>query len=437
MKVFTADAVPGRPYWWDHVAWPTLGERPPNQTEILIIGAGYTGLSAAIAANASGARVLVIDSGQPGQGASTRNGGMLGAHPRIGWDTLASRYGPSVADALFSEAADALSWIKKLLRNEKIACDYEECGRVQLAYTSDHFAAQKRMAAQISEKGGGPCEILSRDELSNYIATPLYKGAIRFPKHGALHPAKYLHGLLSAVLSRKITVVSNCPAVSVQNAGTKWRVSTPHGEITADKIVLATNGYTGQQFQWFNQRVFPVPSFIIATEPLSPELIKELAPSRHMMVETRTHHSYFRVSPDGSRILFGGRAALVDIDLTKAARRLRKKMVEIWPGLRDVQLSHVWTGNTGFTFDQLPHVGDRNGVHYALGYSGGGTVLAPWLGRKAALRAVGSPEGETAFTHTRFSSRWFHSGGRPHFLRPLDLWYRHWVDRREDKTAND
>jgi len=436
LNLFPQDAVLGRPYWWDDVVWPALEHRLLKQTEVLVIGAGYTGLSAAIAAHDAGARVLVVDSGQPGQGASTRNGGMLGAHPRVGWDTLANRYGPAVADALFAEASDALSWVKDLLEKEQINCDYEECGRIQLAYTSHHFAAQERLAVQVSEKGGGPCKLLNRDELPNDIATPLYKGAILFPTHGALHPAKYLLGLLGAVLRRGIPVVSNCPATDLQKAGASWRVSTPQGGITADKIILATNGYTGKQFNWFNRRVFPVPSFIIATETLAPELIQELAPGRRMMVETRRLHCYFRVSPDGSRFLFGGRAALVDIDLTKAARRLHRRMVEIWPRLRDTGLSHVWTGNTGFTFHQLPHVGERNGIHYATGYSGGGTVLAPWLGRKAALRAVGARDGKTAFTQTTLNSRWFHRGGRPHFLRPLDLWFRHWVDRCEDNNAN-
>ncbi len=436
MNLFTQDAVPGRPYWWDGVAWPSPEGRLPKKTDVLVIGAGYTGLSAAIAAHDAGARVLVIDSGQPGQGASTRNGGMLGAHPRVGWDTLAKRYGPLVADALFSEASDALRWVKDLLNKEQISCDYEECGRIQLAYTSGQFAAQQRLAKQVSEKGGGPCMILSRDELPSNIVTPLYKGAILFPTHGALHPAKYLLGLLSAASRRGVPVLSNCPAVDIQKAGATWRVSTPQGSISVDKIILATNGYTGWQFKWFNRRVFPVPSFVIATEALAPEILQALAPGRRMLVETRRHHCYFRVSPDGSRFLFGGRAALVDIDLSTAARRLHRKMVEIWPKLREVRLSHVWTGNTGFSFGQLPHVGERNGIHYAMGYSGGGTVLAPWLGRKAALRTVGALDGETAFSQTTLSSRWFHRGGRPHFLRPVDLWYRHWLDRSEDRNAN-
>ena len=435
MNLFTPDASPGRPYWWDDVTWPATGGGFPEKTDLLVIGAGYTGLSAAIAAHDAGAQVVVIDSGQPGTGASTRNVGMLGAHPRLGWDTLAARYGPGVADALFSESGEALDWVKKLIADEQFECDFEECGRIQLAYTAGHFRAQERLAAQVSEKGGGPCHLLTRDALPGEIATPIYKGAILFATHGGLHPAKYLLHLLNAALRRDIPVLADCPAVSMLRDRSGHRVATPRGTIAADKVVLATNGYTGVQFPWHHRRVFPVPSYIIATQPLPPDLIRDLAPGRRMMVETRAFHSYFRISPDGTRILFGGRAALVDIGLSKAALRLHRKLVEIWPRLKDVKISHVWTGNTGFTFGHLPHVGEMAGLHYALGYSGGGTVLAPWLGRKAALRALDAPGGETAFSETALRSRWFYRGGRPGFLRAADLWYRHRIDRRESRAA--
>lgn len=436
MSLFTPEAKPGHPYWWDDITWPDLPEDAPKEVDLLVIGAGYTGLSAAIAAHDAGAKVLVVDSGLPGEGASTRNGGMLGAHPRLGWDVLAKRYGAPAADALFAEAGAALHWVKELIARENIACDLQQTGRIQLAYTQAHFENQKSLAAQVSEKGGVPCQTLSREDVSHEIATPLYKGGMLFPNHGALHPAKFQLGLLDAALRRGIPVVGHCPVFKLVRVRNQHQATTTQGLITADKVVLATNGYTGAPFPWVAARVFPVPSYLIATEPLSPEVIDRLAPGHRMMVETRAFHSYFRISPDGTRILFGGRAALVDIGLPKAAARLREKMVGIWPELKDVRLSHVWTGNTGYTFGHMPHVGTREGVNYALGYSGGGTVLAPWLGRKAALQALGQEEGETAFSATKLQSRWFFKGGRPRFLQAANLWYRHVVDRREERDSN-
>lgn len=437
MTLFAPDAAPqGHPYWWDDVTWPDLSdERLPDQVDMLVIGAGYTGLSAAMAAHDAGARVAVIDCAQPGQGASTRNGGMLGAHPRLGWDTLADRYGAQAADGLYGEAEVALAWAKELIANEGIACDFEETGRIQLAYTKAHFETQKERVTQVAEKGGVPCHIVARADLGAEISTPIYKGGMVFASHGGLHPAKYHLGLMAAVRRRGVPVVPDCAALRAERIKGGHRIATGRGVVGAGKVMLATNGYSGAAFSWFARRVFPLPSYLIATEPLSPNLIGELAPGRRMMVETRARHSYFRISPDGTRILFGGRAAMVPIGLEQAAFRLRQTMTEIWPALDGVKLSHVWTGNTGYTFGHVPHVGEHDGLHYAMGFSGGGTVLAPWLGRKAALQAMGLAEGETAYSAPRLTARWFYRGARPHFLSAADLWYRHVVDWRENRES--
>ena len=435
MSLFTGEAPPGRAYWWEGVEWPETESDSPDKVDLLIVGAGYTGLSAAIAAHDAGAKVAVVDAGWPGQGASSRNGGMVGAHPRLGWEALEKAFGRDTADALFAEAAPALEWVTSLIEREAIDCDFRQTGRVQLAYTHTHLAGQKRLAGHVTAKSDVACQLLSRDDLAKEIATPLYLGGLLFPQHCALHPAKYHKGLLEAVLRRSVPVISECPVLGIERDGGKYRADTPKGSIRADKVLLATNGYTSPAFGWFAARVFPVPSYLIATEELPSDVIARLAPGGRMMVETRATHSYFRVSPDGSRLIFGGRAALVNLPLETAARRLRETMAQIWPEVRDIRLSHVWTGNTGYTFGHLPHVGSHDGVHYAIGFSGSGTVMAPYLGAKAALQALSAPGGETAYADTSLRSRWFFRGGRPLFLYPADFWYRHWVDRREARAA--
>ncbi len=305
-RLFSPDAAePGHPYWWDGIDWPVLDAQPPDKVDMLVIGAGYTGLSAAIAGHDAGAKVAVIDARQPGQGASTRNGGMVGTHPRLGWDALARKFGTDTADAIFAEAAPALQWVRDLIEREDIDCDYQVTGRVQLAWTDTHFAGQKRFAETVAAKSPVRIEVLEKPELGAEIKTDLYKGGIVFPEHGALNPAKYHRGLLDAVLRRGIPVSAANRADELAKDAGGFRVSTPQNTIRADKIVLATNGYTSTPFTWFARRIFPLPSFLIATEPLSPNLIGEIAPGRRMMVETRARHSYFRVSPDGSRILYG------------------------------------------------------------------------------------------------------------------------------------
>lgn len=435
MSLFTGEATPGHAYWREGVDWPEIRRDLIDKVELLIVGAGYTGLSAAIAAHDAGAKVAVVEAGSPGQGASSRNGGMVGAHPRLGWEALEKAFGRDTADALFAEAAPALDWVTDLIRREEIDCDFQQTGRVQLAYTPADFAGQKRLAEHVAAKSDVVCKPLSRTDLAAEIATPLYYGGLLFPQHCALHPARYHKGLLEAVLRRSIPLIGDCPVTGISRRGAEYKVDTAKGTLRADKVLLATNGYTGKTFGWFSGRVFPVPSYLIATEPLESDVIARLAPGGRMMVETRSTHSYFRVSPDGSRIIFGGRAAMVDISLETAARRLRNTMAQIWPELGDVRLSHVWSGNTGFTFNHLPHVGSHKGIAYAMGFSGSGTVMAPYLGAKAALLALGLPGGETAYSDTHLASRWFYRGGRPWFLYPAELWYRNWVDRREARAA--
>ncbi|SPH18148.1 Gamma-glutamylputrescine oxidoreductase [Defluviimonas aquaemixtae] len=432
---WTGEAEPGTPYWWDGAEWPDLTAPPPDRVDLFVIGAGYTGLSAAIAAHDAGARVAVVDAGQPGHGASTRNGGMMGAHPRLGWGALRDRFGAETADALFAEAAPALGFVLDLIAREGIDCDLERTGRIQLAWTRRHFEAQKVTAAHVRDKGQVACEVVERDALPREITTELYHGGILFPDHCAMHPWKYHAGMLGAVLRRGVTVSSHCAAVSIERVGEAFRVETKHRAVRADKVLLATNGYTPSAFRWFARRVFPIPSFLIATEELPADLLARLAPGRRMMVETRARHSYFRISPDGGRILFGGRASMNEIDLTAAAARLVDTMRAIWPEMRSVRLSHAWTGSTGFSFTHVPAIGVHEGIHYAMGFSGSGTVMAPYLGAKAAWAALGDARGETAYSRTGLEARWFHRGGAPHFLKAADLWYRHWVDLAENLAA--
>jgi glycine/D-amino acid oxidase-like deaminating enzyme len=429
-------APPGRPFWWeDGTPLPALPDRPPARADVVVAGAGYTGLAAAITCADAGASVAVLDAGVPGEGASTRNGGMFGAHPRLAFDTVAARFGRGVAEGIYREAGPAFAFTRGLIAREGIACDLQPTGRIQLAWTRADFAAQKRLVEAVGAVSDIRMEIVERADLAAEIATPRYFGAIRFPDHAAVHPRKLHDGLLAAALRRGVAVVRDCPVETVVAAGAGFAAGTRRGTVKADRVILATNGYTRGAFGWLRRRVFPLPSFLVATEPLPAGLAGRLAPGRRMMVETRARHSYFRLSPDGTRVLFGGRAAMTPLPPEAAARRLHATMTDVWPELADVRLTHAWSGMTGYTFAHLPHVGSRGGVHYALGYSGSGVALAPYLGMKAAHRALGDPRGATAYAGTTLATRPFHPGGAPHFLKAADLWYRLVVDPRQDAAA--
>lgn len=423
----------GTPYWWqDGAPLPDLPTRVSGRTDLAIVGAGFTGLSAALTAAREGARVTVIEAGLPGQGASSRNGGMIGAHVRISHDDLCRAFGPETALAVLKEAPSAYAHTRALIQDNAIDCDFQETGRLVLATTRAAQARQVAMAAKLKDVTGYALTVVGRDALHEHIGSDIYAGGLLYPDHGGLQPRKFLDGLLSLALKAGVRVVQNCPVRGIDGGPGAFTLDCAGGRLAADQVILATNGYTGAPFRWLARRVFPLPSFIIATEDLPPDLIDELAPGRRMMVETRARHSYYRVSPDGRRIIFGGRAAMVPLSPERAARRLRATMQGIWPALKGVKITHSWQGYTGFTFAQLPHVGTWRGMHFALGYSGSGVAMAPYLGMKAAFRALGDRRGETAYAQTRPGTRIWHPGIRPYFLVGAELWYRQVVDRIEE-----
>ena len=429
----------GQPYWWDGQPAPPKLSTLPERAELLIIGAGYTGLSAAIAAASSGADVCVVDAEHPGFGASSRNGGMAGAHPRLSLSVMTERFGASTARQVFNEAGMAFDYFEGLIKSFKIDCDYKQSGRVQLAWTKADFEAQKRMAEEMNRDTDYAVTVLEQEDLPQHLKTDHYFGGLYYPNHGSLHPKKFVDGLLRVALKLGVKVVGNMPITRLQRTTRGFIAEGPHDSLRADKVLVATNGYTFGVgvMNFIKRRVFPLPSYLIATEKLPKALIQELAPGGRMMVETRARHSYWRISPDGNRVIWGGRASIQQIDPARAAKQLQKTMTEIWPQLAGAAITHAWKGNTGYTFSEAPHVGEENGIVFAAGYCGGGVVLAPYLGMKAAYRLLGDARGETAYNHTTLATRPYHLGTRPWFLTPANYWYHWLVDTRQNVRARE
>ncbi|MEL7255879.1 MAG: FAD-binding oxidoreductase, partial [Pseudomonadota bacterium] len=282
MLQWTGESELGRPYWWDAALPEPANGALPDSCDVLVIGAGYAGLSAAIAAHDAGARVVVVDAGDPGAGASSRNGGMFGAHPRLSWDALEAKFGADVADGVFAEAAPALSWAKGLIAAEKIDCDLQQVGRIQLAWTAEHAQGQRKLADAVTAKSAVEARPVDRTALCDEIGTQHYHGGLLFPEHCGLHPAKFHRGLRRAVERRDVPLVGQAEVTALERTGTGFEARTRKGRVRADKVVLCTNGYTTRAFRWHVARVFPLPSYLIATEALPENLIGHLAHGRRM-----------------------------------------------------------------------------------------------------------------------------------------------------------
>ncbi|MGA8196672.1 MAG: FAD-binding oxidoreductase [Acetobacteraceae bacterium] len=412
------------PYWWEE-APPTPGDTPamPRSADVAVIGSGYTGLSAALTLARAGRSVVVFDSDTPGIGASSRNGGMLGSWLKPSLDTLTRRYGPEAARALFAESREAYDFLGRFIADETIECDYAETGAFTGIVKPAQYEAMARETERLSRTIGVEADMVPRSEVRNELGTDIYCGGRVTHRRAGLHPARYHAGLIGRVRESGATVAGNCPVTAIQRNGGDFTVTTPHASLKVRNVVVATNGYTGPVTPALRRRVIPVTSYMIATAPLSPNLMATLMPKGRMLTDSNRLLCYFRPSPDNTRVLFGGRPAYTAIGPKLAAERLSRYMTRVFPELRDVELTHSWFGYIAYTFDRLPHVGEHDGMHYAMGYCGSGVVMSTWLGRKAALRLLGQAEGKSAFAELEHpTSRFYH--GRPWFLPLVQAWYQ-------------
>jgi hypothetical protein len=201
--------------------------------------------------------------------------------------------------------------------------------------------------------------------------------------------------MLQAAQKAGVVIHGETAVTSYAPEGDGFLVTTARGQVKARSMIMATNGYTDGVDKWLRRRLVPVRSRIIATAPLSGNLMKQLMPKGVMAGDTRRLHYYYRPSPDGTRILYGGRDGNVAGEGEGATRLLTRGLAQVFPILADVELTHSWFGYVAMNRDMFPRVFHRNGAGYAVGYCGSGVVWAPWAGKKAALQLIDADAGRT------------------------------------------
>ena len=422
-----------RPYWLDGVSAPVAEVKPlPSRADVVIVGSGYTGLNAALECARGGRETVVLEAGTPGFGCSTRNGGQISTSIKPSLAALAAKHGAERAKTIRDEGKTALRWIGERIADEKIDCAFSLVGRFHAAHSPEKFREQLTEVETLKREGI-TAHPVTRAEQHDELGTDMYHGGLVFPDHASLDPGRYHRGLLRRAIEAKVQVHGQCKVTSIARDGDSFVVSSERGSIIADKVILATNGYTTGLTPWMQRRVIPIGSYIIATEPLPKELMDRLCPTNRVISDTRKVVYYYRPSPDRTRILFGGRVSAGEVAPTVSGPRLYEDMCRIFPELRGYRISHSWMGTVAYTFDELPHVGVHEGIYYAMGYCGSGVSLSSYLGMRLGQQVLGLAEGATGFDGLPFPTRPLYTG-KPWFLPAAVAWYR-WRDRRQYERA--
>ena len=384
-------------YWWLEAPLAHSDHKPvPPAADVVIVGAGYTGLSAAIRLARAGRSVHVFDKQNPGEGASTRNGGITSGNLRPGTAELTKRFGAERAFAIQAEAKAAREDLYRFIAEEKIDCGFALTGRFSGAATPGDYDRLAREAEALHKALRIEAYEVPRVDQHAVLGTDFYFGGSVRMDIGGLHPAKLHRGMLGVALAAGATVHGNTAVLGIRSEGHGYDVATDRGSIRARDVVVAVNGYTDAADKWLRRRLVPVRSRIVATEPLSPNLMGELMPRRMMCSETRELHYYYRPSPDGTRILFGGRDGTIAGDPNWPTDNLRRALVDIFPVLAKTEVTHSWFGNVAMNRDMIPRIFSRSGKRYAGGYCGSGVVWARWAGDKAARQILGDPAATSA-----------------------------------------
>jgi glycine/D-amino acid oxidase-like deaminating enzyme len=413
-------------YWLD-TAPPFVSacEGPlDGDADVVVIGAGFTGLSAALALGKRGASVVVVDAGRVGGGASGRNGGQVNTGVAQDFVALAAQLGLERASACYRAYSDAVDTVERLIDEEQIDCDYAATGKLKLASKPHHFAHLEKTADLIRRAVDPDIELIDGERIRGEVQSDSFYGGLLHRHGGQMHMGKFAVGLAEAAVRRGAKVYEHAPVTSIVKDGGAHRVVTARGEVRAKQVLIATGPSRHGPFGWYRRRLAPVGSFIVVTEPLPPALLVQTLPNRRAYTTTRLMHNYFRVTPD-SRLLFGGRARFTASERpsdAKSGRILQQGLAAMFPMLSSARIDYCWGGLVDISADRLPHAGQHDGIYFSMGYSGHGTQMSTHMGQVMADVMDGRAE-RNPWDESEWAAIPGHTG-KPWFLPLVGTYYR-------------
>ena len=420
-------------------AWTVAAESLPatgslegdRRADVAVVGAGYTGLSAALHLAERGADVVVLDAAEPGWGASGRNGGQVIPGLKDDPDELERKFGPETGRRMWQISGGAADFVFELIARHKISCQAQQSGWISAAPNASAIGTLRARVDQWQRRGA-PVELLDRQRIAELTGTTCYVGGLLDRRAGALQPLAYARGLARVARQAGAAIHGRSAVTRIESQGGAWRVGTAAGTVTATTVILATNAYTDDLWPGLRRTVVPVQSYQVATQPL-PEGIRRLVlPGGQPVSDIRRILFYFRLDPDG-RLLMGGRGPLNDTGDPALFARLEAVAAHFFPQIGAPQWEHRWSGRVALTADHLPHLHEpRPGVLIGLGYNGRGVAMATRMGKLLADRALGASPAELGWPVTLITPIPLHAWRGPVMTLVLH-WkrFQDWLETRQ------
>ena len=379
------------PSLWAATARPAPATPPldgSRQADVAIVGAGYSGLSAALQLAAAGASVVVLEAGEPGWGASGRNGGQVIPGLKYDPDEIVAMFGQEAGEHLVRVAGSAPDTVFDLIARHQIDCEAKRCGWIQPAFADADRSLVARRVEQWQRRGA-PVSILDRDTACKLVGSPIYRGGWIDRRGGSVQPLSYSRGLARAAQKAGALVCGGSRVTALTRDGGRWKVTTAHGPaVSAERVLLATNGYTDALWPRLRQTVIAANSFQVATERLPDDLMRTVLPEGHVASDTRKLLLYYRNNHDG-RLIMGGRGPFREPSGPNDYRHLETVIALLFPQLKGMRCEFHWTGRVALTRDHVPHVHQpAPGLTLFLGYNGRGVAMATTLGKLVAGNLV-------------------------------------------------
>jgi glycine/D-amino acid oxidase-like deaminating enzyme len=416
-------------YWQDTTAMPGGENLPdlPANADLVVVGAGIPGLSAARQLAKRGASVAVLEAETAGWGASSRNGGMALTGLKLDASVVEARYGFDLTRQLFDDSIASLNTVEQLINQEQIECGFARTGHLLVANKPAHYVAMQKEAEWYQKQFNHDTRPIPKSELQSEIASEAYYGGLVDEMSAGLNPAQYVVGLAKAAQKAGATLYPHTRLQQIEKISSGYRLSTQRGPIMVREVLVTTGGYTKSATPGLQKHIIPIGSYIIATEPIPDTLASQLIPHKRMVFDYKHFLNYYRFSAD-NRMIFGGRAAFfpeTSASIRSSAAILQREMVNIFPQLKDVPVEYAWGGTLDFAFDQMPHAGQLDGIYYVLGFAGHGVALGTHLGMKMADAILDGKVADLPYAAYPFPTAPLGLyNGRPWFLPLIGLWHR-------------